>query len=94
MTIDPQYLTTITAHKMIASHGGALTVAITPEARLMGLDRGDPVDVDIEGGETTITATKVIKVHSHSLGLVVTKEARLLGVDVGDIVKLTLRRHD
>lgn len=93
MTGEEQYLTTITAHKMIKSHGGALTVVITPEARLMGLDRGDPVDVDIEGDDT-VTATKTIVAHSHSLGLVVTKEARLLGVDVGEIVKLTLRRHD
>lgn len=94
MTIDPQYLTTTTAHKMIKSHGGALTVVITPEARLMGLDRGDPVDVDIEKDIAAVTATKTIVAHSHSLGLVVTKEARLLGVDVGEIVKLTLRRHD
>lgn len=92
--IDSQYLTTTTVHKMIKSHGGALTVVITPEARLMGLDRGDPVDVDIEGGGTMITATKTIMAHSHSLGLVITSEARLLGVDVGMIVKLTLRRHD
>lgn len=88
-----QYLTTVKAHKAIKSHGGALTVVITPEARLMGLDRGDPVDVDLEKGDI-ITATKTIVAHSHSLGLVVTKEARLLGVDVGEIVKLTLRRHD
>lgn len=78
---------------MIKSHGRALTVVITPEARLMGLDLGDPVDVDIEKFGT-ISATKEIKAHSHSLGLVVTPEARLMGLVAGDIVKLTLRCHD
>lgn len=93
MTLDTQNLSEVTAHKMIKSHGGALTVVITPEARLMGLDRGDPVDVDIEKFGT-ICATKTIRAHSHSLGLVVTKEARLMGLDAGMIVKLTLRRHE